>query len=64
MSETDGRKSKQTRSDVRVTLSLSPELHEELKNAAKETATPLGVLIRQWTVERLRQWQRKRRDDE
>lgn len=43
------------RKDVRVALSLSPELAEELKQIADEEATPLSVLVRRWIVERLRQ---------
>lgn len=51
------------RTDVRVSLSMPPELHDEFKAASKETATPIAVLIRQWAVERLRQWQREHRHD-
>jgi len=51
-----------TRKDVRVALSLSPELAEELKQIADEEATPLAVLVRRWIVERLRQQRRSNGD--
>ncbi len=50
------------RKDVRVALSLSPELAEELKQIADEEATPLAVLVRRWIVERLRQQRRSNGD--
>lgn len=49
------------RSDVRVSLSLSPELAQEVKSIADEEATPVSVLIRRWIVERLRQRQHEQR---
>ena len=47
------------RKDVRVALSLRPELYKEFEMAAAETETPVSVLIRQWAVEKLRQRQRE-----
>jgi len=50
------------RGDVRIALSVSPELAEEFKEAAKDRGLPVSVLIKAWGVERLREWQREHRE--
>jgi len=50
------------RGDVRIALSVSPELAEEFKEAARDRGLPVSVLIKAWGVERLRQWQREQRE--
>jgi len=41
------------RKDVRVTMSLTPELHARFSRIARARAIPLSVLIKSWAVERL-----------
>jgi len=49
------------RKDVRVSLSLTPRLYDELLEAATDKALAPSVLIKTWAVEKLRQWQRERK---
>ncbi len=55
MSEKSEQRKTPPRKDVRVALSLSPDIADELRRIADDEATPVSVLVRRWIVERLRQ---------
>jgi hypothetical protein len=48
-------KANRERTDVRVMLSLPPKMAEQLKERAKEEATPVSVLVRRWIARELRE---------
>lgn len=54
---------KYERKDERVSLSLPPDVAEQVRRIARRQATPVSSLIRQWVVERLHQLGWERTDD-
>lgn len=45
-----------------ISVAFRPDDLEDLREVAEETDTPIATLIRQWTLERLRQIKPRRRE--